>query len=152
MAIRRFSHLGLCVADLDRALAFYTKAIGFAEVARLSFSDATTRTLLALPEAELEAVYLRRDGFTLELLHFPSPGTEPQDAPRPMNRTGLTHLSFQVTDLELSLSAVRAAGGRVLDESHIDVNGGAIMVLDPDGTRIELVSGDFDPATWGQGD
>ena len=27
----------------------------------------------------------------------------------------------------------------------------AIFVTDPDGTRIELVEGDFDPAAWGRG-
>jgi hypothetical protein len=37
----------------------------------------------------------------------------------------------------------------VLDETHLDGRGrgpSAVFVTDPDGTRIELVEGDFDPA------
>ena len=75
MGVRRLSHLGLCVSDLPRALAFYRDGLGFGEVARLDFDDAGTQRLLGLRGAKLEAVYLRRDGTTLELLHFPQPGT-----------------------------------------------------------------------------
>jgi catechol 2,3-dioxygenase-like lactoylglutathione lyase family enzyme len=31
MAVRRFSHLGLCVADLERSLRFYRDGLGFRE-------------------------------------------------------------------------------------------------------------------------
>jgi catechol 2,3-dioxygenase-like lactoylglutathione lyase family enzyme len=154
VGVRRLSHLGLCVSDLERALAFYRDGLGFAEVSRLRFEDAGTRKLLGLPGARLEAVYLRRDGLTLELLHFPTPGTHLARGPRPMNQVGLTHLSFLVADLEAALAKLRALGASVLDETRL---GGAaagpraIFVTDPDGTRVELVEGDFDPAAWSRG-
>ena len=53
-----------------------------------------------------------------------------------MNRVGLTHLSFEVAAIEPVLARVRAAGGRVLEDSRIPP---AVFVTDPDGTRIELV-------------
>jgi catechol 2,3-dioxygenase-like lactoylglutathione lyase family enzyme len=153
VSVRRLSHHGLCVSDLPRALAFYRDGLGFAEVSRLRFDDAGTRTLLGLPGAVLEAVYLRRDGTTLELLHFPQPGTHLAHAPgpRPMNRVGLTHLSFLVDDLDAALAKLRALGAAVLEQTRLDGGGrgpNAIFVTDPDGTRIELVEGDFDPANW----
>lgn len=154
MTVKRLSHHGLCVGELERALAFYRDGLGFREVARLVFTDPGTQRLLGLPGAKLEAVYLRRDGTTLELLHFPSPGTHLLREPRPMNRVGLTHLSFLVDDLDAALERLRALGARVLDETRLggDAAGPkAIFVTDPDGTRIELVEGDFDPAAWGRG-
>ena len=111
MTIRRLSHHGLCVSDLERALPFYRDGLGFAEVSRLRFADAGTQKLLGIPGVVLEAVYLRRDGTTLELLHFPQPGTQLAAGPRPLNQVGLTHLSFLVSDLDGVLAKLRALGG-----------------------------------------
>ena len=152
MTVRRLSHHGLCVSELERALAFYRDGLGFREVSRLTFTDPGTQRLLGLPGAKLEAVYLRRDGTTLELLHFPQPGTHLARAPRPMNQVGLTHLSFLVDDLDATLAQLRALGATVLAETRLDGGAGgpkAIFVCDPDGTRIELVEGDFDPESFG---
>jgi len=151
MSVRRLSHHGLCVSDLERSLAFYRDGLGFAEVSRLRFEDPGTHRLLGLPGAVLEAVYLRRDGVTLELLHFPRPGTHLGAGPRPMNQVGLTHLSFLVDELDALLAKLRALGGSVLEATRLDSGGrgnDAIFVTDPDGTRIELVAGDFDPASY----
>jgi glyoxylase I family protein len=154
VTIRRLSHHGVCVSDLERALAFYRDGLGFAEVSRLRFADPGTQKLLGLPGATLEAVYLRRDGVTLELLHFPRPGTHLAAGPRAMNQVGLTHLSFLVEDLDAALAKLGALGGAALAATRIGRQGAgpkAIFVTDPDGTRIELVEGDFDPAAWGRG-
>ncbi len=151
MSVKRLSHHGLCVSDLERAIAFYRDGLGFAEVSRLHFEDAGTQRLLGLPGAQLDAVYLRRDGTTLELLHFPRPGTQLVAGPRPINQVGLTHLSFVVSDLDALLAKLRALGATVLEATRLDSKGkgsNAIFVTDPDGTRIELVEGDFDPADY----
>ena len=148
MNVKKLSHQGLCVSDLERAVVFYRDGLGFQEISRMAFTDPGTQRLLGLPQARLEAIYLRRDGCTLELLHFPQPGTHLTDGPRPMNRVGLTHLSFLVEDLDAALGQLEALGATVLAETRLE--GGrdganVVFVTDPDGTRIELVQGDFDP-------
>ena len=148
MSVRRASHFGLCVSDLERSLAFYRDAIGFKEVSRLTFSDEGSRRLLGLPDGILEAAYLEREGWLLELLGFPEPGTLPGDAPRPMNRTGLTHLSFVVESLEAIGAAIERHGGRVLEETRLET---VVFALDPDGTRLELMTNEFDPASYAAG-
>lgn len=148
MAIQCFSHLGLCVADLARAQRFYVEGLGFAPEATLRVAGEPSTTLLDLDPVDLDAVYLVRDGLRLELLHFIEPGVEPAPAPRPINRCGLTHLSLRVDDLDACLTQLTRLGGRVLEASRIGVperGAGAAFVLDPDGTRIELVQAPGDP-------
>ncbi len=138
-ALRRWTHLGLCVSDLERSLRFYREVFGFEEDrARPPFEMAggPAATLLELPEVKLQAVYLVRDGLCLELLAYPAPGTTGDGAPRPMNRRGLTHLSFEVDDLDAVVAAAVAAGGTLIEGSRIPA---AVFLTDPDGTRIELV-------------
>jgi catechol 2,3-dioxygenase-like lactoylglutathione lyase family enzyme len=150
MPVRKLSHVGLCVSDLARARRFYCGALGFEELGVLELRDAATPQLLGIEGAELDAVYLRREGTVVELLCFPHPGVERRDAPRPVNRVGLTHLSLLVDDLDATLALVVEHGGRVLAGSRIGserFRSQAQFVLDPDATRIELVQGDFDPAS-----
>ncbi len=147
-SIQRFSHLGLCVAALEPARRFYVDALGFAEESELQVKGEPTDSLLGLRDTELHAVYLTRDGFRLELLHYARPGHEAAPRPRPMNQLGLTHLSLRVADLDEVLVRVAASGGEVLAGTRIAMGpSAAAFVLDPDGTRIELVQAPGDPAS-----
>lgn len=153
MAIQHLSHIGLCVADLAESLRFYTQGLGFRERHRLEVAGEHAERLLEIPGLDLEAVYLERDGVCVELLHYRAPGhvddnTHRSNTPRPMNALGLTHLSLVTDDLDGDLDRLQAIGGRVLDRTRIDnpaYNSSAVFVLDPDGTRIELVERPGDP-------
>ena len=93
---------------------------------------------LVAPPVGLRAVYLERDGWVLELLHFDRPGNEPARR-RSFTEPGLTHLSLTVDDLSSACALVTEHGGEVLEET--DVSGMAIMVRDPDGQLLELLPG-----------
>ena len=141
MTIHGVSHLGLCVSDLARSQRFYCEGLGFQEVSRLEFSGEPSATLLELPGVEFTAVYLRRDGLLLELLHYAAPAATGGRAPRAMNALGLTHLSMRVASADAVAARLVALGGRVLDHTRIanpGLGARALFVLDPDGTRIEL--------------
>lgn len=138
----RVTHLGICVSDLEASLAFYRDALGFEYASELSVEGDAPATLLRLPHASLRAVYLRRDGFVIELLHYDAPGHSGDGSPRAMNALGLTHLSLRVPDLAAALSDLEARGVNVLRDTRIEVPGTrakAVFVTDPDGTLIELV-------------
>jgi lactoylglutathione lyase len=135
----RFSHVGQCVRDLGATRAFYVEVLGFEEVMQLDISGAPSATLLRLPEpVNAEAVYLRRDGFVLELLSFADPATEARRE-RPIVEPGLTHTSFGVDDLDAACAAVVEHGGTVFEESRLP---NAVFVADPDGQMLELLAGD----------
>ena len=70
----RVSHLGICVSDVEASLRFYRDALGFEVKSELEVKGEPSDTLLRLRDVALRAVYLRRDGLTIELLHYASPG------------------------------------------------------------------------------
>jgi lactoylglutathione lyase len=134
-----FSHVGQCVRDLDATRAFYVEVLEFEEVMDMDVSGSPSATLLRLPDpVGLRAVYLKRDGFVLELLAFTEPEPLPPRA-RPMIEPGLTHVSVGVDDLDETCAAVVEHGGTVLSESRLPT---AVFVTDPDGQIVELLAGD----------
>lgn len=131
------NHVGQCVSDLDRARSFYVDVFGFAVVRELAVPDGASRLLGLEPPVGMTAVYLERDGFVLELLHYADREVPAPDG-RTMDRPGLTHVSLGVTDLEAALAAVREHGGEVLDDTHVGV---ACFIRDPEGQLVELLTG-----------
>lgn len=129
------SHVGLRVRDLDGAKRFY-EALGFSEVKRMTVPDKMAGGLLGLePPIGFEAVYLRNDGFILQLLTF-SGHPAPDEPERSLVEAGFTHLSIAVDDMAAAQAAVTAAGGTVV----ADPGGGyACMIRDPEGQLLELV-------------
>jgi len=137
----RLTHIGLCVSDLDRSLRFYIDGLGFEEIGRMITDEPDSGKILEVDGAAVELVYLSRDGFRLELIDFRQPGVETPEARRPVNRVGLTHFAFRVDDLDAWCERIRGAGGTVLDHtaSRFVTGNRGIMVVDPDGTRVELI-------------
>ena len=145
MSVRRLTHLGICVADLERSLAFYRDALGFEEIGRFRDDQGYSSQLLELEDVRVEAIYLERDGWRIELLCFAQPTAIGSGARRPINELGLTHLSFVVENLEESLAAVLRHGGAVIEQTRMEMRAKAIFATDPDGTRLELIERAGDP-------
>ena len=134
-----FSHAGQCVRNIERARTFYTEVFGFEEVLELDVSGSQSAKLLRLPDpVTLHAVYLRRDGFVLELLAFDDPPpSEPRD--RSVLEPGLTHISIGVDDIDETCALVQRHGGELLGESRLP---NAMFVRDCEGQLVELLAGD----------
>jgi catechol 2,3-dioxygenase-like lactoylglutathione lyase family enzyme len=134
-----YSHTGQCVRDLERARRFYTEVFGFEEVLDVDVSGSQSATLLRLPDpVGLRAVYLRRDGFVLELLAFTEPAPlEVRD--RPLTEPGLTHISIGVDDIDATCAAVLDHSGEVLTETRLP---NAVFVRDCEGQLVELLDGE----------
>lgn len=141
MSIKRLTHLGICVSDLEQSRRFYCDVLGCREVGRLELEGRDLEKLNQMEGMKARVSYIERDGWRLELMEFPSPGTTGRKGPRPMNEVGLTHLSFRVDDLDAACTAIEAGGGSVLRDTLVEVPGPTkvIMVLDPDGQRLELI-------------
>lgn len=137
------SHIGICVSDLDASLRFYGEGLGFEVVASHDVGEEFA-DLMEIDGVRLRSRMIRRDGVTLELLDYVSPGTTGEAGRRPMNQLGLTHLSLRVDDVESVATTIESLGGTVVratrttfafGESSLDF----LYCTDPDGVRIELM-------------
>jgi catechol 2,3-dioxygenase-like lactoylglutathione lyase family enzyme len=132
-----FNHVGLCVKDRERSRRFYEGLLGFQFWWEIEPPDDRTAQLVQLPEPlGVHATYLVRDGFVLELIDYAK--REVQAGPeRAMDRVGLTHVSFSVSDIRRVLDKVEEFGGAVVNAT---VSEQSAMIQDPDGQLLELLS------------
>ena len=116
------------VDDVDRAIDFYTRQLGFTLVmhpappfAMLSRGD--LRLVLSAPNPGGGGGQAMPDGT------MPQPG-------------GWNRFAIQVEDLAVTVQTLRAAGARFRNDIVTGVGGRQILVEDPSGNPIEL----FEPA------
>ena len=145
MATTAFSHTALCVSDLHRSTRFYTEALGYELLERHETGDevAGLCEIKMPPPIKMQVQFLAKDGVKLELIHWEAPGVfgEPSQS---RNQLGLTHLSFEVTDLPTVEAHLVSLGAQLIEgtRSHTDTERyqvDMVFLADPDGTRIELV-------------
>ena len=138
-----FSHLGICVSDLERSLRFYCEGLGFEQVASHRVGEEFA-ALMELEGVTVESRMVKRDGVTIELLGYVTPEYTGDGDRRPMNQLGLTHLSLRVDDVDGVASVIEGLGGKVVRRTRttFDLSGRRLDFLyctDPDGVRIELM-------------
>ena len=117
----RIAHVGIAVADLTAALAFYRDVLGLDPHPPEEVDGAR---ILAIPFGESE----------IELL-------APLKAESPIGKflanrgPGIHHICYRVPDLEAALEACRAAGYRLIDETpRIGAGGRKIAFVHPKAT------------------
>jgi glyoxylase I family protein len=145
VAIQGFSHIGICVTDLDRSSRFYCDVFGFSQLYAMDMAGDEVAATMEQSGTFRSAMLLRGD-VRVELLQWVDVATSGSGERKPMTQLGFTHLSFRVDDIDELSDAVRAAGGQVLDHT-LTVLGDAddpsatklLYLLDPDGTRIEVM-------------
>jgi len=148
MSILRVGHIGVCVSDMERALAFYCDLLGFRPLSEVSVNDALSAKLLRLPDVDQRTVFVERDGVRLALFALRTPPIQNAGRVREMNEAGMVALMLRVDDLDATLAGMREAGVRVLDETRIEhpaYGSKLVFVTDPDGTLIELIEIPGDP-------
>lgn len=141
----RPSHIGICVRNLDHAAAFYRNALGFKDGLSLRITDAQQALLDVGNDVDLESRFLRQGNLVIELLHWLRPDSYGDGEVNPLNRVGLTHLSFNVDNLDQAIADVVAAGGTVLERTRSSfdlggIHGEIVFVEGPDNIRIELMA------------
>jgi len=139
----RPSHLGCCVADLDRSLRFYCEGLGFAVAEGYDLDDGMLtgldRALEVAAPVKLRSQMITNGDLKIELLHFAAPG--PVGTPSAhRNQRGLTHLSFFVDDVDRVAARLVELGGTVIEGTRAQLGYEVVFLADPDGTRVELMA------------
>jgi catechol 2,3-dioxygenase-like lactoylglutathione lyase family enzyme len=98
--VRRLDHVGITVADLDTASAFFVR-LGLEVEGRTFLEGAFLDTVIGIPDARTEIVLLRTPdgGATVELASFVRPDHGPGQPTAPATELGLRSVAFEVEDL-----------------------------------------------------
>lgn len=141
MALQSFSHVGVCVSDLDRSTRFYTEVLGFRTLFTSEFGNELAATMEA--DGGFSSRMLAREDMRIELLHWSDRSPDGDGDRRPMTTLGLTHLAFRVEAVDDLFTLAAEHGGSAHPATRTDLGGGVqvVYLTDPDGTRIECMAG-----------
>src|SRR6266480_1964735 len=109
--VRRFDHVGLTVADLDVATAFFV-ALGLEVEGRTFVEGEFLDTVCGIPDSRTEIVMLKPPGggTRLELSSFVRPGSVPGSPAAMANELGLRNVAFEVNDLQAAVDWAATEG------------------------------------------
>jgi catechol 2,3-dioxygenase-like lactoylglutathione lyase family enzyme len=109
--IRSFDHIGITVADLERATAFFT-GLGLEVEGRTFVEGEFVDTVSGIPDSRTEVVMLRPPGggTGLELATFIRPDHQPGSPDAMATELGLRNVCFEVDDLQTTLDDLAADG------------------------------------------
>ena len=145
--LQSWSHVGVCCSDLERSSRFYVEVLGFRQLFTVELGDEVRATMEQ--EGRFLSRMLARDELRLELLQWLDGSTEGDGVRRSMRALGLTHLAFRVDSVDELDAVAQAAGGAAWPATRSTLpgqgaGGGDVELLyltDPDGVRVELMSG-----------
>jgi catechol 2,3-dioxygenase-like lactoylglutathione lyase family enzyme len=143
--VRGMHHVGITVADLDRAIDFYHSVLGLGFVNEPSpvFDSPELGPAVGVPGAALRQVSLKLGDVILELLEYLKPES-PVAEPLPQNALGAQHVAFLVDDIHAKKAELEAKGVEFYSDVNV-VDEGVIAGWrwayfgDPDGNALELV-------------
>jgi catechol 2,3-dioxygenase-like lactoylglutathione lyase family enzyme len=138
--VRRFDHVGITVADLDSATAFFV-GLGLEVEGTGSVEGEFVETVCGIPGAHCQIVMLASpdDGAKLELSSFVAPDHVPGSPMAMANELGLRNVSFEVGDLQAAIDAVAADGyGLVAGIGEYEGSVRMAYVRGPEGIIVSL--------------
>jgi catechol 2,3-dioxygenase-like lactoylglutathione lyase family enzyme len=151
--MKALHHVGVTVADLDRALDFYHGVLGLELRSEPSpvFDHASLGPAVGVPGAALRQVNLALGDTTLELLEYSSPPS-PIDSPMPQNALGAQHVAFRVDDIRASKRELEARGVEFFGDVNVVDEGVLagwrwVYFSDPEGNPLELVEVAYEHAS-----
>lgn len=147
---RVINHVGLSVVDLDAAVLWYTKYMGFHQVGKVLEYDREQD-----PGSPIFAIYgpslhkgrfgflASGNGVGLELFEFEKPRSEAIDKPFEYAKGGFFHLAITDPDPYAKAKEIEAVGGKIIGEpiTMLETNQAyCAYVEDPWGNVIELLN------------
>lgn len=121
--VKKLLHTRYRVKDLEKTVSFYKDVLGLQEIRRHTSGRGSQLVFLKAPQSEEE----------IELCKFDESGPV-------VVGPDLTHLAFEVDDLEEFAREAKAKGYPLSDGPHKTSGGSVIAFIDaPEGYEIELI-------------
>lgn len=138
--MKAIRHMGIVVADLDKAVRFYRDILGFKITREMNETGEYIDNLLALKGVKVKTVKMAADnGNLIELLYFAS--HQRNGARKDICDWGYSHIAFTVEDLDYEYKRLKGKRIKFNCAPQISPDGKAKVAFcrDPEGNRIELV-------------
>jgi len=139
--IQAFHHTAISVSDLDRSIHFYRDILGMKVEWRIDHrrSDLLEK-VLALKNVDVSYAMLSGWGGRVELFQYHQPPGEPFPPDKPVCDQGITHMAFQVSEIEALYEKLAGQGVR-FNSSPQEIRPGvkAAYFHDPDGISLEFI-------------
>lgn len=140
--IRGIHHTSISTRNLERQLRFYRDLLGLKQVLDTQIADNPAfDQVVGLEGARARGVFLQAGNAFIEFWEYAAPEGKPPIEDRPVCDAGLTHLCFDIADLESAYQKLAPAGVPfVSPPQHL----GSVItcyIRDPDGNLIELRQG-----------
>jgi len=138
--IKGMNHVGVSVASLERAIAFYRDVMGMACVAQETFGGEKYEAILGLKDVRGKVALVRLGTLQIELFEFEHPQPKAANPQRPVCDHGITHFCLQVEDIHSEYARLQTSGV-IFHCPPQDFFGNAVATYgrDPDGNVFELL-------------
>ena len=137
-------HIGVTVADMDLAIAFWERLLGAPSRDRGVLRGPQLGTMVGYPGIQIEVCWIDLPkGLALELLRYLERDEAPYDPGTA--HPGNVHVCLHVDDMDAAHAHAVACGATAVSERPIDVAAGPragtrlAYLRGPDGVTIELV-------------
>lgn len=153
--VKGIHHVSLSVRDIDRAVTFYTQAIGLTEVRRYQVAgQLPVEKKSGVKSVSRNVVLLRGPNGQLELNQFAGNDKKPTST-MPIQGPGITHVCYQAPAASDLYGKTKSSGGSVVSRGTVPVDRGYgiqyAYAKDTDGIMYELERLDkppFSDAVW----
>jgi catechol 2,3-dioxygenase-like lactoylglutathione lyase family enzyme len=160
--IERVGAIGITVADLDRALAFYSGVLPFQVVSEAEVAGEAFEHLFGVFGLRARIARLRLGGEEIELIDYLAPEGRPIPADSRSNDAWFQHIAIIVSDMGRAYAQLRrhkvrhaSSGPQTLPDWNPNAGGiKAFYFKDPDGNHLEILefpAGKGDPR-WQEAD
>jgi glyoxylase I family protein len=131
-------HVAISVSDFDKALKFYTEALGFEIVQQSAFdNDPRANKTIGLDAIKAQMAMLKAPNAYVELWQYSNPA--PNDLRSRPCDYGYPHFALQVDDIQAEYDRLKTHGMEFVSEVvHFGEDASAIYGRDPCGNIIEL--------------
>lgn len=139
--INGIHHVAISTPDIERMKSFYVEQLGLELVGEVAWPQGTelSDTILELESSSANLTMLRAGNAYLELFQYHTPPPAVQSANRPVCDHGITHVCFDVTDVDGEYARLKAVGMRFHSEPQWVGEGvRTVYGRDPDGNVVEL--------------
>ncbi|HKS55397.1 MAG TPA: VOC family protein [Steroidobacteraceae bacterium] len=145
--VRSIDSIGITVDDMDRAVEFYTKVLGFEKIDAREVAGEQYERLYGVFGMRLAITTLRLGDERIELMQFVAPHGRPEPVDSKSNDRWFQHVAIIVSDMDRAYAWLRehkvahaSSGPQLLPAWNPNAGGiSAFYFRDPDGNHLEVL-------------